>query len=82
MNQTFKNLCIRCGKERVFVRKWMERIDNSIVTNIETACPDPECQKIVDKKNKEQRDKRILTEHKSEERARQRKQLRISPKKH
>jgi len=52
MNQAFKNVCIRCGKERVILREWTERVGNSIVTNTTTTCPDPECQKIVDRDNK------------------------------
>ena len=46
------NPCIRCGKERIFVRSWKEKIGNSVVTTIENACPDPECQKIVEADNK------------------------------
>lgn len=46
------NPCIRCGKERVVVRIWKERIAGSPVTNIETKCPDPECQKKVDTDNR------------------------------
>ena len=52
MNQAFKNVCIRCGKERVILREWTERVGNSIVTNTTTTCPDPECKKIVDRDNK------------------------------
>ena len=80
MNQSFKNVCIRCGKERVFLREWKERVGDSIVTNIKTTCPDPECQKIVDKDNKKQRDKYILMKQRSEQRTKQRNQLRNSVK--
>ncbi len=80
MNGSFKNICIRCGKERVILREWEERVGNSIVTNIDTTCPDPVCQKIVDNDNKKQRDKNILMKQRSEERAKQRNKLRNSAK--
>ncbi len=48
----YRNPCIRCGKERVFVRLWEEKIYGSIVTTTENACPDQECQKIVEKESK------------------------------
>lgn len=46
------NLCSRCGKERIFIRLWKEKINNSVITTTENACPDKECQKIVEKDNK------------------------------
>jgi len=76
MNQAFKNVCIRCGKERVFLREWTERVGNSVVINTETTCPDHECQKLVDKDNKKQRDKHILMKKRSEQRAKERNRLR------
>lgn len=48
----YTNTCYRCGKERIFVRLWKERIGNSVVETKETACPDKECQKKVDEENK------------------------------
>lgn len=51
------NSCWRCGKERVVVRSWKEKVGNSIITTTETACPDVECQKLVDKANKKNIDK-------------------------
>jgi hypothetical protein len=80
MNQTFKNVCIRCGKERVILREWEEHVGNFILTNTETVCPDPECQKLVDKDNKKQRDKYILMKKRSEQRAKDRNRLRNSAK--
>ncbi|MFZ6035351.1 MAG: hypothetical protein ACOYUB_04380 [Patescibacteria group bacterium] len=47
----YSNTCYRCGKERIFVRSWKERIGNSVVVTKEMACPDLECQKKVDEEN-------------------------------
>lgn len=42
------NPCIRCGKQRVAVKTWEERIGNSLSTHTLNVCPDPACQKIVE----------------------------------
>jgi hypothetical protein len=57
MNKTYSNPCIRCGKERVVVRTWKEKLYGSVIINTESDCPDPECQKKVNRDNKKQRDK-------------------------
>lgn len=57
MNNIYSNPCIRCGKERIIVKIWKEKIGYSVVTTTETACPDKECQKMVDKTNKKQKDR-------------------------
>lgn len=54
------NPCPRCGRERMVVKVKKERINGSWVTTTITACPDPECQKLVDmqlKKDKDAREK-------------------------
>ncbi len=56
MNQS-GNYCWRCGKERIVVRSWEEKVGTSVVTTTETACPDIECQKLVEKANKKRVDK-------------------------
>ncbi|RJR23770.1 hypothetical protein C4578_03685 [Candidatus Microgenomates bacterium] len=43
------NVCIRCGKPRIVSRTWREQSGNATLTCTEYVCPDPECQKIVDK---------------------------------
>lgn len=47
------NPCIRCGKQRIDSKSWEEKITNfmgtSVITYTQTVCPDPECQKIVEK---------------------------------
>ena len=47
--QTYETLCIRCGKTRIFKRKWKEVFERGApIVHVETICPDSECQKIVD----------------------------------
>jgi len=57
MSASHSNPCIRCGKERVFVKSWKETIGYSTVTTTEMDCPDIECQRIVSKENKTRADK-------------------------
>lgn len=51
MNQ-YGNYCWRCGKERIITKTWKEKVNNSVVTTTETACPDKECQMTVEKTNR------------------------------
>lgn len=51
------NVCIRCGKQRIVVKTWTEHIGVSLIKYSETVCPDPECQKFVDKANTEREEK-------------------------
>lgn len=55
-----ETVCIRCGKVRVFSRRWKEKVDGkgSVVIHEETVCPDRVCQAIVDQKFAEMRDRR------------------------
>lgn len=58
-------VCIRCGKTRIFLRSWKDRGESgrgTIVTHEETRCPDLECQKIVDEKFQEMKDRRVQAE--------------------
>ncbi len=41
--------CIECGKRRIVVETHKEKVGNSEVVYKKTICPDPECQKKVDK---------------------------------
>jgi hypothetical protein len=43
------SICIECGKQRIVVGTHEEKIGNSVVVYKETICPDPECQKRVEK---------------------------------
>lgn len=73
MKKSYSNPCIKCGKERIVVRTWTEKIYDSIITNTEMRCPNPACQKAVDIDNKKSEDKRKALKLKSESRLRQRK---------
>jgi hypothetical protein len=50
MSYVSSNPCIRCGKERIVSETRSQMVGNSqsMVTYINTVCPDKECQKIVD----------------------------------
>lgn len=59
----YSNPCTRCGKQRVVSRTWkevIETVSGVVITQInqDTICPDRECQKIVNKELKVQKDKR------------------------
>lgn len=43
------NPCIECGKPRIEGKSWKGKVGISVVTYTQTICPDPSCQKIVDK---------------------------------
>lgn len=43
------NPCIECGKQRIDGKSWIQKSGISSVTHTLTICPDPTCQKIVDK---------------------------------
>lgn len=42
------NLCIRCGKVRIFDKTWKEYIGTSLIIRTRSVCADVSCQKIVD----------------------------------
>lgn len=44
-----RSVCTRCGKQRVVVSTYEEKVEKSTVTYTITGCSDPECQKIVEK---------------------------------
>ncbi len=71
---TYTNPCIRCGKERLLVKTWTEKIKSISgktieVTRGKTICPDPECQKEVDKELRKQKAKRDKIKRDREDRA-------------
>lgn len=63
VDSTYPNPCIRCGKQRVDGKSWKEKIENhfgtSYITHTETVCPDKECQKIVEEKMNQARQKTL-----------------------
>lgn len=62
--ETF-SVCIRCGKTRILLKRWKDHGENgkgAQIAHEETVCPDKKCQKIVDEKFQEMRDRRTQTE--------------------
>lgn len=50
--------CIRCGKLRVVAKTWTEKTGvAAAVTYTQTVCPDPACQKLVEKLLQERNDR-------------------------
>jgi len=55
----FKTDCIRCGKTRISLKKWQEKTEKGPALMMEkTICPDAACQKVVDQKFTELREKK------------------------
>ena len=55
MQLLVNNPCIRCGKERISVRVYKEKVGESFITHTETSCPDFKCQAVVNKKLEKER---------------------------
>jgi hypothetical protein len=49
--------CTECGKERIDGKSWEEKSGVSTITHTSTICPDPTCQKLVDKQASERKEK-------------------------
>lgn len=49
------NPCFRCGKQRIVVSTKKERVGEAWVTTTMTSCPDPECQKLLDRQMEKER---------------------------
>ncbi|NMB83947.1 hypothetical protein GYA28_01525 [Candidatus Roizmanbacteria bacterium] len=73
MQKPYKNICYRCGRERIVVKTWKEKIGGSTIENTETVCPDKECQKAMEQEIKKQKNKRLQMEKRKLESARSRK---------
>lgn len=50
--------CTRCGKPRIVVKTYEEKVETSTVTYTITECSDPECQKMVNKTLQTEKKKR------------------------
>ena len=50
--------CTRCGKPRIIVNTYEEKVETSTVIYTITECSDPECQKLVNKTLKQEATKR------------------------
>lgn len=60
---TTETVCIRCGKVRIFKKKWKEVLEKGpSIIHTETVCPDAECQKIVEANFALMREKRLNME--------------------
>ena len=68
MKNQGESVCIRCGKQRVVAKTWEEHLRGSILTFTSFICPDPRCQKIVDKQLADKKEKRETAEKEREER--------------
>lgn len=62
------NKCTRCGKERVEVKTYKEKVGTSCVIYKEMACEDPECQKKVEKVLSKEKDKRTMIKNEQDKR--------------
>ena len=60
MKNFMSNPCINCGKPRIDSKSWKGKIGASVITYTLTICPDPDCQKIVDKAIADRRAKSAL----------------------
>ena len=68
------SVCTRCGKPRIVVDTYEEKVETSTVTYTITACSDPECQKLVEKVLGEEKRKRGVIKEEQEKRELLRKQ--------
>ncbi len=51
------NPCTNCGKERIDDKTWIDKTGLFAVTYTQTVCPDPDCQKVVDKITADRKEK-------------------------
>ncbi len=73
MQKPYKNICYRCGKERIITRTWKEKVWDSVIENTESICPDKKCQAIIEKDARKQKHKRLELEKRKRESVRNRK---------
>lgn len=51
------NPCVECGKQRIDGKSWKGKSGASVVVYTATVCPDPICQRIVDKSIADRKEK-------------------------
>lgn len=68
MDKQYTSLCSRCGSERIVAKRWVETIGVSEVQCTLKVCSNVECQRIVDKEIKQQKDRKEAMERKKAER--------------
>lgn len=69
------SLCTRCGKPRVVVDTYEEKVETSVIVCTITECSDPDCQKIVNEGLKEEEKKRAVIKSEQEKRELQRREV-------
>lgn len=69
------SICPRCGKPRVVVKTYEEKVDTSTVTYTITECSDPECQKMVNKTLQTEKKKRQFIKEEQVKREEARKKI-------
>ena len=62
------NPCIRCGKQRIEISSYKKKEGSFMVTYTKNVCPDPECQKLVDKELNKEKQKRAKIKEESTKR--------------
>lgn len=78
MTSQYSNPCIRCGRERIVSKTSKERVGNSVIETTMTVCPDPACQKEVERENRKISQKKREMKQRSEERATARRALKAA----
>jgi len=68
------NKCARCGKERIAIKTYKQKVGGSYVYWREMACSDPECQKKVNKSLSNEKQKRTRIKNEQNKREEERKQ--------
>lgn len=76
-----RSVCTRCGKPRVVISSYKEKVEKSTVTYTITGCSDPECQKIVDKGLVVEQERRNVINSEKVKREEQRLQRKIDARK-
>lgn len=79
MDNKYKNICIRCGKERIISKSWKEITVNASglkqeIVYTETVCPDSACQRILNQEFAKQKKKRLAITKEREQRAKDNKE--------
>lgn len=73
MQKLYKNICYRCGKERIITKTWKEKVWDSVIENTESVCPDKKCQATIEKDIRKIKYKRLQIEKRKRDSARDRK---------
>ncbi|MEN9328540.1 MAG: hypothetical protein RI947_1348 [Candidatus Parcubacteria bacterium] len=68
MDKQYISLCSRCGSERIIFKQWTETVGMSEIVCTQKICPNTECQSLVDKDIKQQKEKKDALERKRNER--------------